>query len=132
MKLLAGMKPLRGCRRALVLAALWLPGQLAFAHAALVSSEPGRRAVLATPPVQIRLCFNENVEAKFSQVTLSRAGAESSLALGSIALDPASANCLHVPIEAPLANGSYTIRYRVLSVDGHVVDYGYGFRLDAP
>lgn len=125
------MKRLEG-RRALLLAALWLPAPLAFAHAALVSSEPGRRAVLTTPPAQIRLCFNENVEAKFSQVTLLRAGEDSKIALGSIALDPASARCLNVPIEATLANGSYTVRYRVLSVDGHVVDYGYGFRLDAP
>jgi len=126
------MRPLPGCRRALVLAALWLPAPLALAHAALVSSEPGRRAMLSEPPSQIRLCFNENVEAKFSQVTLSREGEQGSLALGGIALDPASAKCLHVPIEAALANGSYTIRYRVLSVDGHVVDYGYGFRLNAP
>lgn len=128
------MKPLKPprWRRALLLAALWLPAPLAFAHAALVSSEPGRRAALTTPPAQIRLCFNENVEAKFSQVTLSPAGEDGNIALGSIALDPASANCLHVPIEAPLANGSYTVRYRVLSVDGHVVDYGYGFRLNVP
>lgn len=121
-----------GFTRIVVLAALWLPPSLALAHAALVSSEPGRRAVLMAPPSEIRLCFNENVEAKFSQVTLSRVGEQGNLALGSIALDPASANCLHVPIEVPLANGSYTVRYRVLSVDGHVVDYGYGFRLNAP
>ena len=131
MNLLAGVKPPRGWRWPL-LAALWLPAPMAFAHAALVSSEPGRRAVLTTPPAQIRLCFNENIEAKFSQVTLSPTGEDGNNALGSVALDPASANCLNVPIEAPLTNGSYTIRYRVLSVDGHVVDYGYGFRLNAP
>ncbi|MDM4771499.1 copper resistance CopC family protein [Solimonas sp. SE-A11] len=126
------MKCMERCRRALLLAALWLHAPLAFAHAALVSSEPGRRAVLTTPPSQIRLCFNENVEAKFSQVTLSRAGEDGSLALGRIALDTGSANCLQVPIKSPLTNGNYTVRYRVLSVDGHVVDYGYGFRLNAP
>ncbi|MEW6169294.1 MAG: copper resistance CopC family protein [Pseudomonadota bacterium] len=126
------MRPAHGWRRAPLLAALWLAAPQVFAHAALVSSEPGRRAVLTTPPSEIRLCFNENVEAKFSQVTLSRTGEDANIALGGIALDPASASCLHVPIEAPLANGSYTIRYRVLSVDGHVVDYGYGFRLNAP
>lgn len=125
------MKHMRGFARTLVLAALWLPAHV-FAHAALVSSEPGRRAVLTSPPSEIRLCFNENIEAKFAQVTLSRAGEEGSLALGSIQLDPASTKCLQVPIEAALAKGSYTIRYRVLSVDGHVVDYGYGFRLTAP
>jgi methionine-rich copper-binding protein CopC len=126
------MKHMPRFRCMLVLATLWLPAPLAFAHAALVSSEPGRRVMLTTPPSQIRLCFNENVEAKFSKVTLSRADGDVGVALGTIGIDPLSAKCLLVPIEAALANGSYTIRYRVLSVDGHVVDYGYGFRLNAP
>jgi methionine-rich copper-binding protein CopC len=113
-------------------AALLLSSSAAWAHAGLVSSEPGRRAVLATAPKEIRLCFNENIEARYSQVTLVREGQETGLSLGALQVDPAKPACLFVPIQSPLDKGSYTVRYRVLSVDGHVVDYGYGFRLNPP
>lgn len=103
----------------------------AFAHAGLVSSEPGRRAMMTVPPKEIRLCFNENIEAKFSKVTLSD-GEQTPVVLGEVQTDPKAPSCLLVPLVSPLRNGSYTIKYRVLSVDGHVVDYGYGFKLNAP
>lgn len=115
----------------LIVCSLGVYGQASLAHAGLVSSEPGRRAVLTVPPKEISLCFNENVEAKFSAVTLSR-GDEAMVSLGEIQTDPEAPACLVVPLISPLGNGSYTVKYRVLSVDGHVVDYGYGFKLKAP
>lgn len=99
-----------------------------FAHAAMVSSEPGRRAVLAVLPREIRLCFNESVEAGFSTVGLADA-AGNSITLVAPVRDSKKPSCLVVPLPE-LPNGAYTVKYRVLSVDGHVVDYGYGFRLE--
>jgi len=101
----------------------------ASAHAGLISSEPGRRAVLSIAPKQIRLCFNENVEAGFSKVLLDD-GAGKAVALPPPARDRANSSCLIVPLPA-LANGNYTVKYKVLSVDGHIVEYGYGFRIQA-
>ncbi len=115
----------------LIACSLGAYGQAALAHAGLVSSEPGRRAVLTVPPKEIRLCFNENIEAKFSKVTLS-VGEQAPVSLGEMQTDPKAPACLIVPLVSPLGNGSYTVKYRVLSVDGHVVDYGYGFKLNAP
>ena len=46
------------------------------------------------------------------------------------ARDPAKASCLLVPLPS-LANGGYSVKYKVLSVDGHLVEYGYGFRVQA-
>jgi copper resistance protein C len=116
---------------ALLLASLGAYGPAIHAHAGLVSSEPGRRAVLTVPPEEIRLCFNENIEPKFSTVTLSQ-GDDPIESLGEVQTDPEVPACLVVPLQSPLGNGSYTVKYRVLSVDGHVVDYGYGFKLKAP
>ncbi len=115
----------------LIVCSIGAYGQAALAHAGLVSSEPGRRAALTVPPKEIRLCFNENIEAKFSAVTLSQ-GDKAAVSLGEIQTDPKAPACLIVPLVSPLSNGSYTVKYRVLSVDGHVVDYGYGFKLNAP
>lgn len=99
------------------------------AHAGMISSEPGRRAVLSVAPKQIRLCFNENVEAGFSKVLLED-GAGNAVVLPPPASDGAKTSCLIVPLPA-LANGGYTVKYKVLSVDGHIVEYGYGFRIQA-
>lgn len=52
---------------ALLLASI--PG-LAYAHAALVKSTPGARAVLSQMPAHIELCFNEAVELKFSAIKI--------------------------------------------------------------
>jgi len=102
----------------------------ALAHAGLVSAEPGRRATLTVPPARIRLCFSEKVEAAYSSVALQD-GSGAEVALAPPRADPDEPTCLLVPLE-PLRAGSYTVKYRVLSIDGHIVDYGYGFRLAPP
>jgi len=111
---------------ALILTLSTLPN-VVYAHAGLVSSEPGRRAVLSTAPKQIRLCFNENVEAGFSKVLLEDAEGKP-FSIPPPTRDSANPSCLLVPLPS-LTNGSYKVRYKVLSVDGHVVEYGYSFRV---
>jgi len=101
----------------------------ASAHAGMISSEPGRRAVLSVVPKQIRLCFNENVEAAFSKVLLEDAAGKPVM-LPPPVRDASKASCLMVPLPV-LANGGYTVKYKVLSVDGHVVEYGYSFGIQA-
>ncbi|WP_084799989.1 copper resistance CopC family protein [Bradyrhizobium sp. Ai1a-2] len=96
----------------------------ASAHAALVKSDPASRAVLAHSPQQIELCFNERIELKFSKVELKNANGQS-LTLGDLKAgnDP---KCM-VTAVSDMRPGSYSVHYRVLSQDGHVVDYGYQF-----
>ena len=98
----------------------------AHAHAALVRSVPGSRAVLTQPPASLDLCFNEAVEVKFSSVTLEDASG-TAVVLGKLQAgsDP---KCLKAPI-ATIGSGVFTVHYRVLSQDGHVVEYGYQFSI---
>lgn len=110
--------------------ALTAPMQAAFGHAGLVSSDPGRRAALTSAPSRIRLCFNESIEIKFSKLSLEDAQG-AAVPLGELRADPKKPACVFAPLAA-LADGSYTVRFRVLSVDGHVVDKSYGFSLKSP
>lgn len=96
-----------------------------WAHAALVKSEPARRATLSKSPRQIRLWFNERLEPEYAAITLARDGGS-----------PVATESAHVSkedlkllvLELPLLDpGNYTVKYRVLSVDGHTLDYGYTF-----
>lgn len=97
---------------------------LASAHAGLVKSTPGSRSVLTQTPTEIELCFNEAVELKFSTIKLADAAkAAVPLAEPQLRSDP---KCFFTTVP-PLPGGTYTVSYRVLSQDGHVVEYGYQF-----
>jgi methionine-rich copper-binding protein CopC len=99
----------------------------AFAHASLVKAEPARRAVLSIPPKQIRLWFNEEIEADYASLVVfdekKKTVTEKKPLVHSE--DPKS-----IYLELPeLASGKYTVKFRVLSVDGHVVDADYMFSI---
>ncbi len=101
-------------------------GGQARAHAALVKSEPPRRAVLSKAPRQIRLWFNERLEPAYASISIQRDGDAKPIDAPRATVDAADPKLLVLELPA-LAPGQYTVKYRVLSVDGHTVDYGYTF-----
>lgn len=103
----------------------------AWAHAALVKSAPGSRETLNKPPTRIVLKFSEAVEPKFSSVRLEGADGNA-LPLETLELSPGDPTQIEIAVPQVLLPGSYTVRYRVLSQDGHVVKYGYTFRVATP
>ena len=104
----------------------------AWAHAALTKSNPGNREVLAQSPDAIHLRFNEKVEAKFSKLSLEDAQGKA-IELGAPAAAAADdPYALQAPLAAALAAGRYTVRYRVLSQDGHVIEKSFVFTIEAP
>lgn len=111
--------------RAVFLVISLMPG-VAAAHAGLIKSVPGSRASLLQAPPDVELCFNEAVELKFSSVSL-RDDAKRSIPLGDLQLgeDP---KCIRARLPT-LSAGTYTVNYRVLSQDGHIVEYGYQFTI---
>lgn len=112
------------CVLALLLAAAPIS---ALAHSKLVRAEPARRATLARPPAQVRLCFNETPEAAFSQVRVTDAkGAPVGDATAQPGPDDPRCLVLALPTLAP---GVYTVHYHVLSVDGHTVKASHPFTI---
>ena len=95
------------------------------AHAMLVKAEPPRRAQLVQSPKEVRLWFNEEVEKDYASLTLlDSAQAPVTESRPHIAADDPKAIVLPLSEVAP---GKYTVKFRVLSVDGHVVDSSYDF-----
>ena len=107
----------------LLLAAL--QAQPALAHSKLVRSSPAARGTVAQAPARVQLWFNERIEPAFAELSVwSKAGAR--VDSGDLEVDPDDPLAISVGV-APLAPGVYTVRYRVLSVDGHVAEADFTF-----
>jgi copper transport protein len=117
------------------LIALWLlalqvllPGAAApaFAHAALMQAEPADGAVLATPPARLLLTFNEPVV----PLVLRLVGSDGTSVPLAGGVDAGSAVAVGLP--ATVAPGSYRVRWRVISADGHPAGGSVLFSVGAP
>jgi copper resistance protein C len=93
----------------------------AWPHASLVKSSPGRRATLTIAPDRVQLWFNEAIEPRFSSVTVWDAAGQQVDDLGDARVEPEDPKRLTVGVK-PLGRGACRVRFRVLSVDGHVVE----------
>jgi len=106
-----------------LLLALW-PGT-SWAHAYLMKSVPAAQSVVAHPPVRAELWFNERLEPAYSRVFVLD-GHGRHVDLGNSHVDPDDPKKLSVALPE-LAPGSYTVRFRVLSIDGHIVESQFSF-----
>jgi copper resistance protein C len=110
---------------AAIVSSMWAQTSPAMAHAQLIKAEPARRAALDKAPAQIRLWFNEEIEGAYTTLTVS--GSNKKLVTNAkpkvVADDPKSI-ILPMPETKP---GKYTVKFRVLSVDGHVVDSTFNY-----
>ena len=104
---------------------LMLLPSLSFAHAYLVKSVPAGRATLFSAPGKIQLWFNERREPKYSSASVYDAAGQrvdgDNAQVSSD--DPKQLSVALKKIPA----GRYTVKFRVLSVDGHVVEQSFPF-----
>lgn len=99
----------------------------ALAHSFLVEATPSSKDHVASSPKTIKLRFGGGVEPKYSKLTVEGADGKV-LGEGSIGTPDKPRE---LAMDAPeLAPGKYVVRYRVLSIDGHVVEGNYEFTVD--
>jgi copper transport protein len=108
------------------LALTFIPG-IASAHAILESSSPEASALLASSPKEVRLDFDEQVEATLGDVRVydseQREVSKSNTVRS--ASDPSI-----VTADVPtLQNGVYVVVWRVVSADGHPVTGAFPFEI---
>jgi copper transport protein len=110
-----------------LLACVLLAPAAAWAHATLKAASPGFEQELTVAPSAIRLHFDQFV--KFPSLKVYDTAGRSFPA-------PAVARGLNVvaPLRTKLPRGAYTVRWHVLSADGHVVSgvWTFGVRVKAP
>jgi copper resistance protein C len=96
-----------------------------WAHSMLIKAEPPRRAVLTKSPTHVRLWFNEKIEGDYASLVVLDAKKQPITDVKqTLAPDDPKSIILPIPDLAP---GKYSVKFRVLSVDGHVVDSTFDF-----
>ena len=95
------------------------------AHSMLVKAEPPRRAVLAKSPTQVQLWFNEEIEGDYASLVVLDAERHPVTEVKP-KLAPEDRKSIVLPLPE-LTPGKYSVKFRVLSVDGHVVESYFDF-----
>ncbi|MBI1361930.1 MAG: hypothetical protein GC155_16765 [Alphaproteobacteria bacterium] len=83
-------------------------------------------AVVHAPPTSITLEFSEGVEAALAHVTLSDSHG-AAVQLGRASSATSDKRILSVPVKPALTAGTYTVTWRVVSVDSHVTQGDFKF-----
>lgn len=111
----------------LAVAALVAAAAPVAAHARLESSDPAGGSTVATPPTQLTLTFNEEIETDFSQLqVVDPAGARVDAGVPTV-----SGMVATVPLR-PGGAGAHQVAFRVVSADGHPIEATFSYDVAAP
>ena len=113
---------------------LWIaiPVPSALAHADLVSAVPNKDSYLTAIPPQVRLEFGENLLMLGNARTNVLIVRDSNGMQVDKSDSKVSGRFLQVSLNTSGARGTFTARWRVVSVDGHRVEGSYQFSTRAP
>ena len=104
-------------KKTLAFTALALASAVAFAHARLQASTPASGASVGPAPTELRLQYNEPVEAAMSSVKITGPGDEA-VATDKVIADPKDDKTL-VQALPRLAAGDYRVQWTTMGHDGH-------------
>ena len=110
---------------AAVAVALAVPS-VASAHAYLIKTVPVASGVLAAPPPNVALTYDEAVEPRFAIISVTNASGQQETT-GSPTRSPANPDTLVVALRAHLPEGWYLVYWRAISVDGHPVQGAFTY-----
>ncbi len=109
---------------------LLLPSLVVFAHAQYERSDPGRRSIVIRSPEVVKIWFTEQLEPAYSKIVVKGVNGNSvTEAKATIDADNGKLLILKMPL---LTSGKYTVFYKVLSIDGHVVNSKFNFKVKLP
>jgi len=97
------------------------------AHAFLRDAEPGVGSTVQASPNDVRIRFTENIEPAFSSIQVFDASGKE-VDKHDVHLDRSDRAMLHVSLPR-LGAGIYKVVWRVVSVDTHVTNGNFTFRV---
>ncbi len=95
-------------------------------HLKLDKSSPTAGAELASAPTSVQLWFSQPVELPVTKVTVAGADKKE---IAVKALVKAEDGAVVAPISGTIGSGSYTVSWRTMAKDGHVIKGDFSFRV---
>ena len=114
---------------AIVVASLLLVAAGASAHAFLQRADPREGSTVRAAPREVTLYFTERLEPAYSSARVIDEGGQP-VDRGTSRVEPANPSVLRVSV-LPLPPGAYKVIWRVLSVDSHITEGDFTFRVRA-
>jgi len=111
----------------IILTTLLLSSSACFSHAKTVSSDPAPRSVISRSPEFVTILFNQQLEPAYSTIIVKSSDGNS-VTNNNASVDPKNNKRLILSLPN-LASDKYTVSYKVLSLDGHVIESSYTFRI---
>lgn len=114
---------------AMLLGLVFYQAPAALAHAGYEHSLPAANASLPSgqPPLQVQVWFTENLEMRFSDLTVVDQN-QSRVDAGNSRGDPTDPKSILVSLKPGLPDGAYTVIYKNASAeDGHIIKGNYSF-----
>ena len=99
----------------------------AAAHAFLDHASPAVGSAMPTAPPRVTIWFTQNLEPAFSSITVTNAAGQR-VDLGNVQVPPGHPDQLQVGVR-PLAPGTYTVSWHVVSVDTHPTQGTFTFQV---
>ncbi len=102
----------------------------AFSHAVMVESEPKKDSIITESPRQVDVWFNEHVRSQHKALAVINSAGKrvDNKDIEQEVFDPS-----HIYVTTPkLPPNTYTVRYRVVSADTHVVSGRFNFTIEEP
>jgi copper resistance protein C len=97
------------------------------AHAFLKDANPGVGSTIQTSPSEVQIRFTENIEPAVSSIQVFNTSGKE-VDKRDLHLDRSDHALLHISLP-PLAAGTYKVTWRVVSVDTHVTNGDFTFRV---
>ena len=115
--------------RLLAAACIALAAAGAHAHAFLEHADPRVGSQVPAAPVEVKLWFTEPIEGAFSTLTVTDANGQR-VDRADARVDASDKMLLRVSLQG-LRPGAYTVHWRVVSIDTHVTQGEFVFRVAA-
>ena len=97
-------------------------------HFALSKSAPEKDTSVDSP-AEVRLWFTEAPEDSTTSIRLVPGGGDEAVATGDVSQDPDDGRVFFIELDGALGAGQYTVAWRAMGQDGHVVRGDFGFEV---
>jgi copper transport protein len=92
----------------------------AFAHATLLRTSPPSGTRIASPPSELTLTFDQQVRPIAGGTSVTDATGRS-VTSGAAHSSSGDVDTMVIPLRPGLPSGDYTVRWQVVSTDGHLI-----------